>query len=77
VSINRAKIDELWSPTAIAWWDTHDPAIRVLKAVPKDAQYWDSPGPAMSYVEMFTAAMSSTRPAVGVELTRFGGHLNA
>jgi hypothetical protein len=30
----------------------NEPAIRVLKVVPKDAQYWDSSGTVMSYVKM-------------------------
>lgn len=66
LSNDRRKIKELWSPAAKAWWDSpDDPAIRLLRVVPKDAQYWDSPGTVMSYVKMFAAAMSDTRPAVG------------
>ncbi|MBK8906733.1 MAG: pyridoxamine 5'-phosphate oxidase family protein [Rhodospirillales bacterium] len=42
-----------------------DPAIRVLKITPKDAQYWDSLGTAVSYIKMLTAAVSNSRPAVG------------
>jgi hypothetical protein len=48
----------------LAGWAS-PPAIRLLKVVPKDAQYRDSPGTAMSYVKMLAAAMSDTRPAVG------------
>jgi hypothetical protein len=33
--------------------------------VPKDAQYWDSPGTIISYVKMAAAAVSSARPAMG------------
>lgn len=66
VSNDRAKIKDLWTPVAKAWWDgPDDPAVRVLKVVPKDAQYWDSPGTVMSYVKMLAAAVSDTRPAVG------------
>jgi general stress protein 26 len=63
---DRAKVRELWSTPAKAWWDSpDDPRIRVLKVVPKDAQYWDSPGTIISYVKMAAAAVSSARPAMG------------
>jgi general stress protein 26 len=66
VSNDRRKIAELWSTPAKAWWDSpDDPSIRVLKITPKDAQYWDSPGTVVSYVKMFAAAVSDTRPAIG------------
>ncbi|AID31175.1 general stress protein [Mesorhizobium sp. SEMIA 3007] len=66
VSNDRAKIKELWSTPAKAWWDSaDDPAIRVLKITPKDAQYWDSPGTVVSYVKMLAAAVSDSRPEIG------------
>jgi general stress protein 26 len=75
VSNDRDKIKELWSTPAKAWWDSaDDPSIRVLKIVPKDAQYWDSPGTTVSYIKMFAAAVSGAKPALGdnkkVDLTR-------
>jgi len=66
VSNDRAKIKELWSMWAKAWWDgPDDPAIRLLKVTPRDAQYWDSPGTVVSYVKMLAAAVSIARPVVG------------
>lgn len=66
VSNDRAKIKELWSTPAKAWWDNpDDPSIRVLKINPKDAQYWDSPGTAVAYIKMAAAAVSGTKPAMG------------
>jgi general stress protein 26 len=66
VSNDRAKIKELWSPVAKAWWNgPDDPAIRVLRVTPKDAQYWDSPGTVVSYIKMLAAAVSDARPDVG------------
>lgn len=66
ISGDRARIHDLWSTPAKAWWDSpDDPDIRVLKVVPKDAQYWDSPGTLASYVKMLAAAVSDTRPAMG------------
>ena len=55
-----------WSTPAKAWWDSpDDPSIRVLKIAPKDAQYWDSRGTVVSYVKMFAAAMTDSRPELG------------
>lgn len=66
VSNDRAKIKELWSTPAKAWWDDpEDPSIRVLKVVPHDAQYWDGPGTIMAYAKMAAAAVSSSRPDMG------------
>jgi general stress protein 26 len=66
VSNDRARIRELWSTPAKAWWDSpDDPNIRVLKVTPKDAEYWDSPGTVVSYVKMAAAAATGTRPDLG------------
>jgi len=66
VSNDRAKIKELWEPTAKAWWDTPDnPNIRVLKVTPTDAEYWDGPGSVVSMVKMMMAAATGTRPDLG------------
>jgi general stress protein 26 len=63
---DRAKIEEVWSTPAKAWWnDPKDPNIRLLKVVPRDAEYWDSPGTVVSYVKMLAAAATGTRPAMG------------
>lgn len=66
VSNDRAKIKELFTTTAKAWWDSaEDPNIRVLKFSPEEAEYWDSPGTVISYVKMATAAMTGSRPDIG------------
>jgi general stress protein 26 len=66
VSNDRAKIKELFSTPAKAWWDSaEDPNIRVLKFTPDEAEYWDSPGTVISYVKMAAAAVSGTRPDLG------------
>ncbi|MBS3650855.1 pyridoxamine 5'-phosphate oxidase family protein [Pseudaminobacter sp. 19-2017] len=63
---DRAKIRDLFSAPAKAWWDSsEDPSIRLLKVVPKDAQYWDSPGTVVSYVKMLAAAIGDSRPDMG------------
>lgn len=66
ISNDRAKIKELFSTEAKAWWDdANDPNIRVLKITPDEAEYWDSPGTIVSYVKMAVAAATGTRPSIG------------
>ena len=63
VSNDRARIRELFSTPAKAWWDSaDDPNIRVLKITPDDAEFWDSPGALITYVKMAAAVASGTRP---------------
>ena len=57
ISNDRAKIKQLFSTPAKAWWDSaEDPNIRVLKITPDDAEFWDTPGSVISYVKMAAAA---------------------
>jgi general stress protein 26 len=66
VSNDRAKIKQLFTTPAKAFWDSaDDPNIRVLTFTPDDAEFWDSPGTVISYVKMAAAAVSNTRPEVG------------
>jgi len=66
ISNDRAKIKQLFSMPAKAWWDSaEDPNIRLLKVTPDDAEYWDSPGTVISYVKMAAAAATGTRPEIG------------
>jgi general stress protein 26 len=66
VSNDRAKIKQLFSTEAKAWWDSaDDPNIRVLKVAPDDAEFWDSPGKLVSTIKMAAAAATGTRPDMG------------
>ena len=66
VSNDRAKIKELWSPFAQAWWpNADDPSIRVIKVVPEDAELWDSPGRIVTTISMLAAAVTRRAPRVG------------
>jgi general stress protein 26 len=66
VSMDRAKIRELWGIPAKAWWNSpDDPNIRLLKVTPIDAQYWDAPGSTVAYVKMAAAALTGSRPSMG------------
>ncbi len=66
LSNDRAKIKQLWEPTAKAWWESaDDPNIRVLKVRPTIAEYWDTPGKAVSMVKMAVAAATGSKPDLG------------
>jgi general stress protein 26 len=66
VSNDRARIKQLFSTPAKAWWSSaEDSNIRVLKITPDDAEFWDSPGSVISYVKMAAAAVSGSRPDLG------------
>ncbi len=63
---DRARIKQLFSTPAKAWWDSaEDPNIRVLKVTPDIAEFWDSPGTVIGYVKMAAAAVTGTRPEIG------------
>jgi general stress protein 26 len=65
VSNDRAKIRQLFSTPAKAWWNSaEDPNIRVLKIMPDDAEFWDSPGSVISYLKMAAAAVTGLRPDI-------------
>ena len=66
ISNDRAKIKELWSPFAQAWWDNaDDPDIRVIKVEPQDAELWDSPGRVVTAISMLAAAVTRRSPKIG------------
>jgi general stress protein 26 len=68
VSNDRARIKQLFSTPAKAWWESaEDPNIRVLKVTPDDAEFWDSPGKAITYVKMAAALATGTHPDVSNE----------
>ena len=48
---DRAKIGELWSAEAQAWWPKgpDDPDVRLLRVIPESAEYWDARGNSMNY----------------------------
>lgn len=63
---DRAMVRKLWSPFAKAWWkDADDPAIRLIKVTPEDAELWDSQGGLFSRVAMLAAAVTGRGPRIG------------
>lgn len=66
VSNDRARIAELWSPFAKAWWDgADDPDIRLVTFIPDAAEVWEGPNKLVAYAVMLAAAATGTKPAVG------------
>lgn len=63
---DRARVAELWSPAAKAFWDDkNDPNIRVLRVTPTTAEYWTSPGRIVTTVKMAAAIVTGGRPDLG------------
>jgi general stress protein 26 len=66
VSSDKAKIRELWGPWAKVWWaSADDPNICVLRVMPTQAEYWDTPGGVVNTVRMAVGAMTGHRPEIG------------
>ena len=65
-SDDRAKIKALWTAFDKAWWDgPEDRRIRLFSIVPERAEYWDSPGKLVAYVDMLVAAATGGKPSTG------------
>lgn len=70
VSNDRAKIRELFSPFAKAWWDSaDDPAIRLITFTPEEAELWDGPNKLAAAAIMLTAALTGAKPPLGTHGT--------
>jgi len=66
ISNDRARIKELFSIPAKAWWESaDDPNIRLLTVTPIGAEYWDGRGKVASYLSMAIAAATGSRPGLG------------
>ncbi|MEP6483874.1 MAG: pyridoxamine 5'-phosphate oxidase family protein [Rudaea sp.] len=66
VSDDRAKIKELWSVFAKAWWESaDDPSIRLITVRPSEAEIWDGPNKLVAGAIMIAAAITGDTPAVG------------
>jgi general stress protein 26 len=63
ISNDRAKIKELWSIPAKAWWKSPDePNIRLIKFTPTEAEYWDAPGNVISSLKTAMAVATGGTP---------------
>jgi general stress protein 26 len=62
------KAEELWSSEAQAWWPRgpQDPAVRVLRVVPAQAEYWDTHGNSVVVaLKLMAARMTGRQPDLG------------
>jgi general stress protein 26 len=63
-----AKAEELWSTEAQAWWPRgpRDPAVRVLRVVPEQAEYWDTRGNSITVaLKLMAARVTGQEPDLG------------
>jgi general stress protein 26 len=63
LSNDRTLIKQFWSITDKAFWnDENDPAIRLLRIEPHEAEYWQDSAALVTYVKMFVARLNSGQP---------------
>jgi general stress protein 26 len=65
---DSAKAEELWSSEAQAWWPRgpRDPAVRVLRVEPDDAEYWDTRGNSVTVaLKLLAARVRGREPDIG------------
>jgi general stress protein 26 len=66
VGNDRAKIRDLFNVFAKAWWESaDDPAIRLIKIAPEEAEYWESPNGPVATIKMLASAATGHRPDLG------------
>jgi general stress protein 26 len=66
VKNDRAKIKELWTPWAQAFWKSpDDPAIRIIEVTPDRARYWDAPNKLAATVAMLAGIVTGSQPKLG------------
>lgn len=70
IVVDKAKIDELWSPMMKAWFEQgkDDPNISLLKVTPTDGHYWDTKnGKLVSMLKIAAAAVTGKQMDGGIE----------
>lgn len=66
ISNDRAKIKQLWAASdKIFWRDENDPAIRILRLTPEEAEYWEGAGFLATSVRMVAAAVTGAKADLG------------
>lgn len=72
VTRDRAKIDELWTDIAKAWFTEgkDDPRVTVIKVTPEEGYYWDTKdGKLISLLKIAASAITGKTMQEGVEGT--------
>jgi general stress protein 26 len=63
VSNDRALIKKFWTAAdKVFWKDENDPAIRLLRVQPEEAEYWEGAGALTTMVKMLVAQITSAKP---------------
>ena len=68
IILDRAKIEELWSPIAKIWFKggKNDPNISVIKVTPSSAYYWDTDGNKMiNFLKIVASVVTGTNLVSG------------
>ncbi len=65
ISIDRAKIEELWSPILKAWFPEglDDPHLCLLKVSVEQAEYWDAPSSKLVEIFGFVKSLATGQQA--------------
>ena len=66
---DKNKIDELWNPMVKAWFPEgkDDPDLSLIKVIPQDAYYWDTPhGKMVTLLKIAVSAVTGTKLEEGV-----------
>lgn len=68
---DRAKVEELWSDSAKAWFESReDPNLGLIKVVTDSAQHWGLPGGrASGLLKMIKSKITGDRPGGGTQTT--------
>ena len=68
---DKAKVDELWSDSAKAWFDDRrDPNLGLIKVVTHSAQHWGLPGgKASGLFHLVKSKITGDRPTGGTQTT--------
>ena len=72
ITRDRAKIDELWTNIAKAWFPEgkDDPRVTVIKVTPEEGFYWDTKdGKLVSMIKILASAVAGKTFQEGVEGT--------
>jgi len=66
ISDDRAKIRDLWTVWAKAFWDSpDDPKIRLITFSPEHARYWNAPNKVVATIAMVASVVTGSQPKLG------------
>ena len=67
LSDDAAKLDELWSPVASAWFEDgkEDKDVRLVRMTPQQAEVWATDGAAGFLYEIAKANLTDSKPDMG------------